>query len=94
MKLETKLAQKWDGLRLRETVKCAGTLYSIVTGQRNGGGENCVYAWSEMTGWNRFISWDDVVFDSDVSYVSSVDERKKFAEDLNKVLKDSLINLN
>ena len=92
-KVITLLKAEWDGQSLSETVKCDGRRFKIVTGLRNGGGENRVYILGN-DGWAYFLNKADVSIEETVcnnaSYVSNASERLYWAENLNKVFKKAI----
>ena len=88
-KVKTKLEANWTGNTLSEVVEFDGKTFKIVTGLKNGGGENCTYILGN-TGWSSFLNRNDIPsnsYNNGASYVSSENERKEYAINLNKEFK-------
>ena len=61
--VETKLEANWSGNTLSEVVKFDDKTFKIVTGLRNGGGENTTYILG-TTGWANFLNRNDIPTES------------------------------
>jgi len=93
------LTKNWNGKDLRQVIKFKDMRFRIVTGLRNGGGEDCVYMLGD-TGWKFFICKHDIDTSSmngnrtdRVSYVSDEKERRAYAEELNRLLKLAIVKI-
>ena len=90
------ITRHWNDRDLHETVKYNNNLFRFVTGLRNGGGEDCVYMWTQQSGWKFVIGKYDTGIPEpykDVSYVSNVSDRLEYASALNILLKDNIKKL-
>ena len=93
MKTATKY---WNGKELRETIIYNTRLFRIVTGLYNGGSQDDVHIWTSQSGWEFVIGKHDIGIPTmfkETSYVSNEPERKQYAEELNKLLKDNITKL-
>lgn len=89
------VSSRWNGRIFVEMYKYNGKLFRIITGLENGGGENCVYVWTEH-GWKFLMGKYDVEMPlpyKDTSYVSSELERQRYAEKLNQLYRDIIVEL-
>jgi hypothetical protein len=87
--VKTKLEANWSGKILSEIVEFNGKTFKIVTGFKNGGGENCTYILNN-TGWTSFLDRNDIPsdnYDNGASYVSDETRRKEYSINLNKEFK-------
>ena len=99
MKLKTLVKANWNKTHLTEIVQTPSLRrFRIVTGLRNGNDSSTVSILGD-NGWSFLVGNNDLDYaglksrNNDASYVSQELTRRKFAEDVNKEFKKTILKI-